>query len=72
MPIKFEDETPTKSTIKFDDDVSKISTGGEKTPPSRGEILSDIPKGAVSNLESLIFANDWLTPELTFCPFSIL
>lgn len=53
MPIKFEDETPTKSTIKFDDDVSKISIGGEKTPPSRGEILSDIPKGAVSNLESL-------------------
>jgi hypothetical protein len=40
MPIKFEDETPTKSKIKFDDDVSKIPTGGS-TVPLKGELAGE-------------------------------
>jgi hypothetical protein len=40
MPIKFEDETPTKSSIKFDDDVSKIPTGGP-TVPLKGELAGE-------------------------------
>ena len=53
MPIKFDDETPTKSTIKFDDDVAKIPTGGP-TVPLKGDLAGE-PKILEKASEAAMF-----------------
>ena len=51
MAIVFEDDKPKKSTIKFEDDSSKIPTGGEKTVPLKGELAGE-PKFLESFLQT--------------------